>query len=285
MSQNYTYSKSKKPSYASGSSNKSSNNASPYKKKEPKENYEPITSEGVYLYDKDYTHFVVHCSKSPYNEYIGRFNPKFPSTNNYKFGNPFVVGKDGDRNTVVKKYRDWIFSPEQNDLFNAAKELKGKILACWCSPMNCHGYVLAEIANSSITNKSEQQLETSSQQPQQYPPSPQPPQQPPQQPQQQQQQQQSKIQTRSSTKSNPDFKKPLFDDDDFPPLGKKNIWETLEYIKKAKDLKNLSTKDHNNFKDPMILLTSTIKLRKITANYYCIPESSLPNIISFDQFI
>ncbi|KAN0026310.1 hypothetical protein ACTFIV_007294 [Dictyostelium citrinum] len=27
------------------------------------------------------------------------------------------------------------------------------------------------------------------------------------------------------------------------------------------------------------------KLRKITANYYCIPESSLPNIISFDQFI
>ncbi|KAN0036650.1 hypothetical protein ACTFIV_001954 [Dictyostelium citrinum] len=60
---------------------------------------------------------------------------------------------------------------------------------------------------------------------------------------------------------------------------------TLEYIKKAKDLKNLSTKDHNNFKDPMILLTPTIKLRKIKANYYCIPESSLPNIISFDQFI
>ncbi|KAM9950188.1 hypothetical protein ACTFIT_011432 [Dictyostelium discoideum] len=58
-----------------------------------------------------------------------------------------------------------------------------------------------------------------------------------------------------------------------------------EYIKKAKDLKNLSAKDHNNFKDPKILLTSTIKLRKTTANYYCIPESSLPNIISFDQFI
>ncbi|KAN0009863.1 hypothetical protein ACTFIU_007173 [Dictyostelium citrinum] len=60
---------------------------------------------------------------------------------------------------------------------------------------------------------------------------------------------------------------------------------TLEYIKKAKDLKNLSAKDHNNFKDPKILLTSTIKLRKLTAKYYCIPESSLPNIISFDQFI
>ncbi|KAM9981695.1 hypothetical protein ACTFIY_004015 [Dictyostelium cf. discoideum] len=220
MSQNYSYSKSKKPGYVSGSSNKSSSHtasSSPYKKKEiePKENYEPITPEGVYLYDKDYTHFVVHCSKSSYNEYIGRYNPKFPSTNNYKFGNPFVVGKDGDRNTVVKKYRDWIFSPEQNDLFNAAKELKGKILACWCSPLNCHGFVLSEIANSSITNKPEQISQQSEviSQPQQL-----------QQPQQQQQpiQSQPKIQTRSSTMSTSDLKKPLFDDKDFPPLGVKN---------------------------------------------------------------
>ncbi|KAM9966096.1 hypothetical protein ACTFIR_006285 [Dictyostelium discoideum] len=236
MSQNYTYSKLKKPSYVSGSSNKSSSHttsssSSPYKKKEiePKENYEPITPEGVYLYDKDYTHFVVHCSKSSYNEYIGRYNPKFPSTNNYKFGNPFVVGKDGDRNTVVKKYRDWIFSPEQNDLFNAAKELKGKILACWCSPLNCHGFVLSEIANSSITNKPEQILQQSeviSQQPQPQPQQPQQTQQP-QQPQQTQQQSQQplqsqpKIQTRSSTMSTSDSKKPLFDDKDFPPLGGK----------------------------------------------------------------
>ncbi|KAK5577853.1 hypothetical protein RB653_002801 [Dictyostelium firmibasis] len=207
MSQNYTYSKSKKPSYTSGSSNKSSPSSfsSQYKKEiEPKENYEPITSDGVYLYDKDYTHFVVHCSKSPYNEYIGRFNPKFPSTNNYKFGNPFVVGKDGDRNTVVKKYRDWIFSPEQNDLFNAAKELKGKILACWCSPLNCHGYVLAEIANSSITNKLQPQSQQSESEIQT--------------------QTQTQVQTQISDQSyvNSTIRKPIFDNDEFPPLrGKK----------------------------------------------------------------
>ncbi|KAN0041631.1 hypothetical protein ACTFIV_004175 [Dictyostelium citrinum] len=60
---------------------------------------------------------------------------------------------------------------------------------------------------------------------------------------------------------------------------------TLEYFKKAKELKIVSAKDHNNFKDPKILLTLTTKPRKTTAKYYCIPESSLPNLISFDQFI
>ncbi|KAN0032740.1 hypothetical protein ACTFIV_006660 [Dictyostelium citrinum] len=43
---------------------------------------------------------------------------------------------------------------------------------------------------------------------------------------------------------------------------------TLEYIKKANELKIVSAKDHNNFKDPNILLTLTTKLRKITANQY-----------------
>ncbi|KAN0006782.1 hypothetical protein ACTFIU_004973 [Dictyostelium citrinum] len=68
-------------------------------------------------------------------------------------------------------------------------------------------------------------------------------------------------------------------------LKKWHILATLEYIIKAKVLKNLSAKDHNNFKDPKTLLTSMIKLRKTTANYYCIPESSLTNIISSHQFI
>ncbi|EAL64611.1 hypothetical protein DDB_G0285547 [Dictyostelium discoideum AX4] len=72
--------------------------------------------------------------------------------------------------------------------------------------------------------------------------------------------------------------------DQNPTIPKTEFQSSLNLIH-SKDLKNLSAKDHNNFKDPKILLTSTIKLRKTTANYYCIPESSLPNIISFDQFI
>ena len=74
---------------------------------------------------------VVHCKKSAYDVYIGR-----PS----KWGNPFVIGKDGTRGDVVRKYAEWA---EANGLREQAKhELKGKVLACWCAPQACHGDVL-----------------------------------------------------------------------------------------------------------------------------------------------
>jgi len=80
---------------------------------------------------------VVHCKRHAHDVYIGR-----PS----KWGNPFVIGKDGDRAEVIAKYRAW---GQARGLDKAAKaELKGKVLACWCSPLPCHGDVLAEWANS-----------------------------------------------------------------------------------------------------------------------------------------
>ena len=79
---------------------------------------------------------VVHCKRSHYDVYIGR-----PG----KWGNPFVVGKDGDRETVVSKYREWIQT--QPELLASLPELQGKILGCWCAPKACHGDVLAELAN------------------------------------------------------------------------------------------------------------------------------------------
>jgi len=42
---------------------------------------------------------VVHCKRSPYDVYIGR-----PS----KWGNPFAIGRDGDRATVIRKYQQWL---------------------------------------------------------------------------------------------------------------------------------------------------------------------------------
>lgn len=63
-----------------------------------------------------------------------------------KFGNPFVIGRDGDRDEVVRKYREWICT--QPALLHAAKtELAGKDLVCFCAPLKCHGDVLLEIAN------------------------------------------------------------------------------------------------------------------------------------------
>lgn len=70
--------------------------------------------------------------------YIGR-----PS----KWGNPFEIGKDGDRDEVVDKYAAYLFS--NRELFHAAKtELKGKSLVCFCAPKKCHGDVLYWVANN-----------------------------------------------------------------------------------------------------------------------------------------
>ena len=77
---------------------------------------------------------VVHCKKEPYDVYIGR-----PS----KWGNPFEIGKDGTREEVIEKYRQYLNS--RPDLLSSWKELEGKILGCWCSPKPCHGDVLVEM--------------------------------------------------------------------------------------------------------------------------------------------
>lgn len=72
--------------------------------------------------------------------YIGR-----PS----KFGNPFVIGCDGDRDEVVRKYERFLMG--RPDLVEAAKrELKGQNLVCWCAPHACHGDVLLRIANEAM---------------------------------------------------------------------------------------------------------------------------------------
>jgi hypothetical protein len=85
----------------------------------------------------DYRKYVVHCQREKYDVYIGR-----PG----KWGNKFVIGKDGNREQVISQYKKWIESQPQL-IQDAKKELKGKILGCFCSPQDCHGHVLAKIAN------------------------------------------------------------------------------------------------------------------------------------------
>ncbi len=56
--------------------------------------------------------------------YIGRGSP---------WGNPFVIGKHGDRNAVCDKFeRDVLPSLD-------LEPLRGKDLVCWCKPARCHG--------------------------------------------------------------------------------------------------------------------------------------------------
>lgn len=68
--------------------------------------------------------------------YVGR-----PS----KWGNPFVIGRDGSRDDVIAKYRAWIV--EQPGLMRSLSELRGRNLVCWCAPQACHADALIELAN------------------------------------------------------------------------------------------------------------------------------------------
>ena len=80
---------------------------------------------------------VVHCKREHYDVYIGR-----PSD----WGNPFSIGRDGSREDVIRKHREWLI--QQTHLMARLHELKGKTLGCWCSPNACHGDTLSELANA-----------------------------------------------------------------------------------------------------------------------------------------
>jgi len=87
---------------------------------------------------------VVHFKKAPYDVYIGRPSP---------WGNPFsheegtlAEFKVFSRTEAIRQFEIWLRA--QPELVALVKrELKGKTLGCWCAPLQCHGDVLAKIAN------------------------------------------------------------------------------------------------------------------------------------------
>jgi hypothetical protein len=85
---------------------------------------------------------VVHCKRERYDVYIGR-----PS----KWGNPIMLTKDTleERRKVLAAYRSLLESGYLGVGWREMikRELKGKVLACWCAPKLCHGDVLLELAN------------------------------------------------------------------------------------------------------------------------------------------
>lgn len=69
--------------------------------------------------------------------YVGR-----PS----KWGNPYKVGKGGTREGVIERYRTWLIREIAHSHLNI-RELRGRDLVCWCSPLPCHADILLELAN------------------------------------------------------------------------------------------------------------------------------------------
>lgn len=86
---------------------------------------------------------VVHVKDRGWRrvEYVGR-----PTV----LGNPYRIGRDGDRAAVIEKYRRWLWGRMQGDtpqrrelerLLGLAKT--GPLaLACYCKPLACHGDVI-----------------------------------------------------------------------------------------------------------------------------------------------
>lgn len=68
------------------------------------------------------------------------------------FGNPFIVGIHGSRDEVIDKFEEYLL--QNNELMDEVRtKLKGKVLACSCSPLRCHGDVLLKYANPELVNK------------------------------------------------------------------------------------------------------------------------------------
>lgn len=88
---------------------------------------------------------VVNCkSGERYDVYIGRGS---------KFGNPYthLQGTSAPwivdtREDAIRLYEEYLRA--RPDLMAAVKkELKDKILGCYCHPLACHGDILLKIAN------------------------------------------------------------------------------------------------------------------------------------------
>ena len=83
---------------------------------------------------------LVKVGEAWYDVYIGR-NPRYGDT---KWGNPFRIGIDGNRDEVVAKYEAWVVT--QKHLMDSLSELIGKILGCHCEEDElCHGKILIKL--------------------------------------------------------------------------------------------------------------------------------------------
>lgn len=87
--------------------------------------------------------------------YVGRPTP---------LGNPFEIGKDGNREEVIQKYQEWLSEemdkqgPAMNFFVNLFEELvkTGELnLICWCDPKGCHAEIIRDFLVEAIKEKKE----------------------------------------------------------------------------------------------------------------------------------
>jgi len=73
----------------------------------------------------------------PSARYIGRGSPA---------GNPFIIGKDGNRDEVCDKFEKMV-EADPGLKKKLIEYCRGHDLLCFCKPRRCHGDYLLRIAN------------------------------------------------------------------------------------------------------------------------------------------
>lgn len=65
-----------------------------------------------------------------------------------RWGNPFLIGKDGTRSEVIEKYRTYLLT--RVDLLRDLEDMSGLYLGCWCKPLACHGDIIVEFIENGV---------------------------------------------------------------------------------------------------------------------------------------
>lgn len=65
-----------------------------------------------------------------------------------RWGNPYIIGRDGDRADVIRKHRSWLWNElkTQRISLDDISSLHQKRLGCHCAPLSCHGDTLTAAA-------------------------------------------------------------------------------------------------------------------------------------------
>jgi len=85
---------------------------------------------------------VVNLTKEPHDIYCGRRS---------SWGNPFVIGSDGDREEVISKSKRYILNRlNRCSGVSILSKMKGKKLGCFCAPLTCHVDFIAELVNAKL---------------------------------------------------------------------------------------------------------------------------------------
>lgn len=93
-----------------------------------------------------------HAHPGPLDVWVMRDGSNKPTNGGRSLSclsNPFHIGRDGDRATVVKKYRQWlgrkVKGEKDEKIISALRSIEADAnLICCCYPLSCHAEVIRD---------------------------------------------------------------------------------------------------------------------------------------------